>query len=61
MWIRTKDDWYVCEIKASGFITWVSDKDKTNARHFPANEIDDWLVLIAEYTGKEIAAVEPAV
>lgn len=59
MWIRTKDDWYVCEIRSSGFITWVEYKDKANARHFPISEVDEWLILIAEYTGKEIEAVEP--
>lgn len=61
MWIRTKDGWYVHEIRGACFISWVSSADKTSAGVFPTNRIVEFLTFLSDWTGKELEAVEPHV
>ena len=61
MWIKTKDGWYLHEVRGVCFVSWVSEKDKANATVFPKDKIDGWLILMSDLSGKDLIAVEPHV
>ena len=61
MWIRTKDGWYIFELKKTTYISWVSSKDKSMANVFQPELIGEFLKLLTTVTGKELEAVQPFV
>lgn len=61
MWIRTKQGWYVCELRGVCFVTWVNTQDKANAAVFPKDKIDEWVKVISDMTSESLEAVEPFV
>jgi len=59
MWIRTKDGWYIHELRGVSYVSWVIEADKENALLFPLDKIDEWIELMRRWTGKELEAVKP--
>jgi hypothetical protein len=59
MWIRTKDKkWYICELCGVNYVTWVTKQDILFALIFPADKIDDWVMIMESMTGKKLEKVK---
>ena len=63
MWIRTKDGWYIKELRGVNYVTWVSAKDKAHAATFgdTETEVAKCLELLTGQTGLELETVQPFV
>lgn len=61
MWIRTKDGWYIHEVRGVCFFTWVSEAEREHAARFPLAAIDAWVDLMSKATGMQLEAVTPNV
>lgn len=57
MWLRTKDGWYIHEIRGAVFVTWISKQDKSHALIFPFKDIRNWKCLMEDSTGKKLEIV----
>lgn len=56
MRIRSKEGWYVAELRGVCYVTWVSLEDRAHAAIFPDEGADKWVALLSDMTGKDLAA-----
>jgi len=58
MWLRTKNGFYVHELRGVVYVSWVFEKDREHAAIFPTKDIEKWRDTIADMTGFELDIVQ---
>jgi len=57
MYLKTPTGMYVHAIHGTAFITWVAEKNQSNALSFPEEQIDVWIEIILDMTGMKVEAI----